>query len=135
MLNKLAKVGAIHSLDGPPIVITGRVSDRVPFGTGATMRASVEDNAPVLTYDPREFDFLADWLSHRRADNEVLRTVLDQLGPIPSFPGGDEDGHFHTWFDGFRTLRFVHIVRDHGYPSIPVAEARERAVFFSGPGP
>ncbi len=28
----------------------------------------------------------------------------------------------HTWFDGFRTLKFVHYIRQHLYPSLPAQE-------------
>lgn len=29
---------------------------------------------------------------------------------------------FHTWFDGFRSLKFIHYLRDHHYPSIPLPQ-------------
>ena len=38
VLNKLAKVGAILQLDGAPLMIRGRSSHRVPFGTGAALK-------------------------------------------------------------------------------------------------
>ncbi len=38
LLNKLAKVGPILQLDGAPLMIRGRSSHRVPFGTGAALK-------------------------------------------------------------------------------------------------
>jgi hypothetical protein len=29
--------------------------------------------------------------------------------------------HFHQWFDAFRTLKFIHGLRDSGWPSLPLA--------------
>ena len=37
--------------------------------------------------------------------------------------------HLHTWFDGFRTLRFVHDMRDRRYPNLPWREALANAPF------
>src|SRR5260370_15593309 len=37
LLNKLAKVGSIAQLDGAPLIIRGRRSHRLPFGTGAAL--------------------------------------------------------------------------------------------------
>jgi hypothetical protein len=31
---------------------------------------------------------------------------------------------FHQWFDGFRSLRFVHGIRDAGWPACSLAELR-----------
>jgi len=31
--------------------------------------------------------------------------------------------HFHQWFDGFRTLKFIHAVRDAGWPMVSLAES------------
>jgi hypothetical protein len=39
----------------------------------------------------------------------------------------------HTWFDGLRTLRFIHLLRDSRLPSVPWRAALERAPFVSEP--
>jgi hypothetical protein len=36
----------------------------------------------------------------------------------------------HTWFDGFRTLKFVHAFRSAGHPELPFREALARAAFI-----
>ncbi len=37
--------------------------------------------------------------------------------------------HLHTWFDGFRTLKLIHALRDGGVPSLPYREALAEAPF------
>jgi hypothetical protein len=69
LLNKLAKVGSIRQLssetDCEPIEIAARVSDRVPFGTGAATGRimALEDPArEFLLYHPAIFGLLRCWL-------------------------------------------------------------------------
>lgn len=70
LLNKLAKVGAIHSLDGEPIALSARASRRTPFGTGRALeraRGSERDRAPLHVYHPAVFSDLGVWLQTLRA--------------------------------------------------------------------
>ena len=69
MLNKLAKVGSIMQLsaetDCEPIDIAARLSDRVPFGTGAAVGRIMELEDPArefLLYHPTVFGLLHNWL-------------------------------------------------------------------------
>jgi hypothetical protein len=69
LLNKLAKVGSIRPLgaesDCEPIEIMARLSDRVPFGTGAATGKimALEDPArEFLLYHPAIFGLLRCWL-------------------------------------------------------------------------
>lgn len=58
LLAKLAKVGRIARLDGACIELSGRASDRVPFGTGPAVRrleASVDSEAIPLFEHPDTF--------------------------------------------------------------------------------
>ncbi len=38
--------------------------------------------------------------------------------------------HLHDWFDGFRTLKLIHHLRDHASSSLPWQEAIRRAPFM-----
>jgi hypothetical protein len=65
-LNKAAKVGAIHRLAGTPLLLEGRVSDRVPFGTGKALGdlvAKPRGRSGFRLYHPMVFAHLAAWLS------------------------------------------------------------------------
>ena len=65
VLNKLAKVGSIFRLTGSPILLEGRPSDRVPFGTGRAIRDLVSKKrglANFRLFHPLVFAHLAGWL-------------------------------------------------------------------------
>jgi hypothetical protein len=84
LLSKLAKVGAVASGAGEPLRVLGRISDRVPFGTGAAVSQLVEEDDPeasFLLYDPRSFVELGLWLraldgfSQHREQEELWREI------------------------------------------------------------
>jgi len=69
LLNKLAKVGSVMQLsaekDCEPIDVAARLSDRVPFGTGAAVGKIMELEDPArefLLYHPSVFGLLRSWL-------------------------------------------------------------------------
>lgn len=81
-LNKLAKVGLIQQGSGNPLQLSGRPSERVPFGTGRGVRARGETCG--ATYDSRCYQVLGVWL---RAMNEepsepehFMRDALSNTG-------------------------------------------------------
>ena len=144
LLNKLAKVGRVHSLSGERVRVRGRLSDRVPFGTGAALQeisAALRNGSPVRSYDPRVFDGVGHWL--RALKTFVEKPDVDQLksqvqsvaDPLGSalFDTLDTMGAFDAaakaskqvsgsllhrrlmeWNDAFRTLKLVHGLRDAG---------------------
>jgi hypothetical protein len=64
-LNKLAKVGTIERLAGLPLLLEGRLSDRVPFGTGKALTQLVSKHRGLSgfrLYHPLAFGHLAAWL-------------------------------------------------------------------------
>jgi len=65
ILDKLAKVGSIVRLAGSPLLLEGRISDRVPFGTGKAL-SQLTGKRGALTgfrlYHPAVFGHLAAWL-------------------------------------------------------------------------
>ncbi len=159
LLAKLAKVGSLTPLRGDPIRLSGRVSTRVPFGTGAGVARELRRlraDAFYPAYDPRVFAWLRVWLGtladlgtgrapsepieavfrrHASREPEVDRAslwgVLVHIGAVGAAEAGRRRGarHLHEWFDALRTLRFIHEVRDRHLPAIPLDEALERAPF------
>ena len=80
LLSKLAKIGEVATGSGEPLRVQGRVSDRVPFGTGAAVSRLVEEEDPeasFLLYDPRSFAELGIWL--RALDGFAQHRDLDAL--------------------------------------------------------
>lgn len=121
-LNKIRKVGQIYSMIGEPVRLSGRISDRVPFGTGAAMRRwSSEriDPENVPFYHPDVFSVLGVGLDvarraaeQDRVDEAALmeqvlaglrRRGIDQglLAPIES------TGLFARWVAAHRRAKSV----------------------------
>ncbi len=143
LLNKAAKVGPILSLTTSPIEIEARPSDRVPFGTGPAISRLLTDrdadNAAIF-YHPDVFTHLHQWLMlmpdtwvYPIADlslPEIARQALIALGIEQASLAARKisntqdsyNKHMHTWFDGFKTLRFIHMLRDRGLKNVPLRQ-------------
>src|SRR5690606_34286333 len=121
LIDKLAKLGAIHELPEPELEIAARVSDRVPFGTGpavARILAACEPEQQLLFRNPAAFAELRRWLAlfpaladRELADTDLApetRAALEKQGVAKALAHAREqarDGagfarHLHTWFDG-----------------------------------
>ncbi len=135
LLNKAAKVAPIHRLSRPEIRLKARLSTRVPFGTGPALgRMTADDHA--LSYAPESFNRLAEVIAHieRGAPlSEESAALLEELG-YPRFRSQAQRQHrrpetlrkaTHQWFDGLRTLRFIHLARRF-HPDRPLAESLNR---------
>jgi hypothetical protein len=131
-LQQLAKTSGMANLKGTVVHPSARSSHRVPFGTGraiARMLAGEEDT--VRFYSPECFRLLGAWLSlaareWRAPGSAVLDKARDLSEPLaeylnhldlPAVWGRLQRNHpsreafltgFHGWFDGFKTLRFIH---------------------------
>ena len=152
LLNKLAKVGPVERLGGAPIELRDRVSNRIPFGTGPAVGRILEGE-PRRFYHPRTFELLGDFLRglsalargggapialellasalYPRLPAELGLRLADASGIesalVAAFARGSEVGarsqHLHTWFDAFRTLKWVHAVRASTLPELAPADA------------
>lgn len=160
MLNKLAKTGKVMCFQQPKIVLSSRISRRVPFGTGAAM-ARLSQAEPLLLYHPQIFRELQSWLGlsqtlwdglHALEDQShlhawwqqqdlsdslwiTLRHLKGDQAILQGFRQCRDFSHFHyflmVWFDAFRTLKFIHYQREHYWPSLPIPEAM--ALFWPSP--
>ena len=131
--------------DCEPIDIIARLSDRVPFGTGAAVGKLMELENPkkeFLLYHPTVFSLLGSWLGSLPAFWQSRSSDVDAILSQPALINGLEEqgatralqhalrqssdaGQFnrqmHTWFDAFRTRKLIHYLRDHHLPSISYA--------------
>ena len=151
LLNKLAKLGAVRQLASPFITVSGRASARVPVGTGSNVARIDAMDDPEQTYryyNPQVFTALAEVLARLRqlalpADTTMPYTpfgaptaevthlverwwraagVEDVLDRANVRTPAQRSHLLGEWFDGFRTMRFIHEVRDAGLASVTLAE-------------
>lgn len=141
-LQKLAKTGRVEAINTTTVHPSSRASHRVPFGTGQRVRRFLEDSrGEYAVYHPDTFEVLRDWLAATHAAAQEDRTgaevlaqarpihpglcaFLEQAGFVPAWDKLREntrDGahlaeQFTVWFDGFRTLKLVHHLRDTALP-------------------
>jgi hypothetical protein len=146
-MEKLAKITDIKKISAAKVFPSARRSWRVPFGTGQRINrffagthdenvlhnpkcfeilrqwhqlffdeniySSVEYLTKAKEIDPFLFDFLVGQ-SFQEAWTKILNETnkVDQLKKQKYF-----------WFDGFRTMKLIHYLRDNGYPVVNMIEA------------
>ncbi|MEM9255535.1 MAG: glycosyltransferase family A protein [Pseudomonadota bacterium] len=143
LLNKLAKLGPVARLKGRCIQLLSRASSRVPFGTGPAVKAIAEGRETVF-YHPQCFEALrcvlrcfaglaaqpdadlADLIGTSGLQPKVAQAALHALqhfGIETTLAHCRRQGRTHpqflqhltTWFDGQRSLQFIHRLRDDGW--------------------
>jgi hypothetical protein len=152
LLDKLAKTGVIAQPPADPVVLSCRASDRVPFGTGPALRritAVLERGEIPRLMSPKCFSLLGAWICamDRFALHRSIETFRSEAGcenadraleASDAFlhlarKNASRDAlqrHLHTWFDGLRTIRFLHLLRDGGEGTLPWDEALKGAFFL-----
>ena len=141
LLGKLCKLRPLARLQGMPVLIRSRISRRVPFGTGAET-ARLTKGVALELYHPDCFAAVRDVTRclqrvsespNRSAPeplarmNPLVNRFLESQGALGAWPKICEQSptplarlrRLHDWFDGFRTLKLIHHVRDHTAPSLP----------------
>lgn len=145
-LNKLAKVGKVGTVTETTVYPSGRVSHRVPFGTGRQMQRSATETArDDRIHHPEIFSVIGRWLGAVMADPDrdagaicgtagqihpLLADFLDQNRFMKSWERIRQNARneeqlqrqFHVWFDGLRTLRLIHLLARRDYPPVGMVE-------------
>ncbi|WNO09804.1 hypothetical protein [Teredinibacter sp. KSP-S5-2] len=147
LLNKLAKVGQIKSVDDITILIQSRLSNRVPFGTGPavqTIQQKIQNNIDYTYYAPMCFTHLRELLcivselepdefcqeyQHTLFTPKTLAALkslgLEKFIQHTATQISDKQNFikaFHDWFDGFKTLKFIRYLQERDYPPVPIHE-------------
>jgi hypothetical protein len=152
--------GGIHTICGTTVFPSARGSWRVPFGTGQRVSRFIagEHNEYVL-YDPICFEILKNWLklfdsagSNSGAD-EILSGAKDIHPELYKFlveHNFKNDWEHITgnsksisqlakqkviWFDGFRTMKLVHHLRDTTDSEINMFDALDKLFALMGINP
>jgi Glycosyl transferase family group 2 len=147
-LEKLAKAGQIHRIINATVFPSSRISERVPFGTGARIKRFVSNthNEYVL-YSPKSFEILRKWLELffsieiKHQTPFVLTAAIEINSKLYDFLieqnfKSDWDNILknskseiqlnkqkNNWMDGFRTLKLIHYLRDNENPNQDMFEA------------
>lgn len=146
-LEKLAKHYKIKKINSAKVFPSARSSWRVPFGTGQRINrflSRLQDE--YLLYNPGSFKILKEWLELFRTNKHLTGEdfLLEAKNIHPelfnflikqNFSEGwnkilsNSKGNYQLkiqkqrWFDGFRTLKLVHHLRDTAFPLVNMFDA------------
>ncbi len=156
LLEKLAKLGVLAAPESDPVRVRSRFSERVPFGTGPRAKVIARElaaGAEPLLYHPEIYRVLGlaqEALVALARDRDVSRfeqslasepaalAALADLGFRSEAPRALAESktsvvllrRLLTWFDGLRTLRFLHALEKGPYPKLPTSSALAAASFL-----
>ncbi len=146
-LQQLTKTGKVERVPGTTVHPSGRASHRVPFGTGRRVQRFLDaEQDEYRLYHPESYAILRQWLAtaqkhidrsgeallaNAHAIHPELATFLTTQQFAPAWgkiqaQSKNKDQltrHFHRCFDGFRTLKLIHHLRDTTHPDAPMFEA------------
>lgn len=148
-LHKFTALGYFGQINSTTVIPSPRASHRVPFGTGRAVSQLLENNLTAETYAPESFVQLLPFIRQLnkcyRADYEVeihpalehfLQTVdwQNKVAEIRQHTAdlGAFRKRFFRWFDAFLLMKYVHFMRDHYYPNVPVEKAAAWLTDVSG---
>ncbi len=141
-LHKFIRKNKCGNLRKALVIPSGRISDRVPFGTGRAVGEIINSKKQYQTYQPTSFKILKEDLSqiinaypdfkniygslNKKSsqyfkDNDLvlsLKECLNNTKDIESFIK-----RFYQWFDAFRLMKYLHYLRDRHFPNVLVLNA------------
>jgi hypothetical protein len=148
---ELAKTGGICEIKNTMVYPSARISHRVPFGTGRSMaEAALNGKKDILVYDSRVFVCLRELLTavSTNADRGVDRIFTDLKNPVTreflesrGFSAiwdrfqrqyktrASLLNAFHRWFDGFVTLKYIHLLTEKVWPRQSLKDIPEANIF------
>ena len=145
-IQKIILLGNYTEINDTTVIPSGRISDRVPFGTGRAMQDwHKEEHSRNLTYHFKSFVILKEFIDQiQNLFVQELSIVKQNIDPklwnflvsidfesaLVKLKKNASNQvvfrkQFFTWFDGFQLMKYLHFMRDHHYPDIPIDEAVE----------
>jgi hypothetical protein len=156
-LEKLGKMYQVHTINDALVYPAARSSWRVPFGTGRSIERFLNDDSnEYMLYAPQSFMVLKQWLAFYNASTStspaeyltfakrlskglyeflVENNFSADWGKIFSGPAHQIPVQKKIWFDGFRTLKLMHYLRDSELPNIPMFEALDTLLHLYNTNP
>jgi hypothetical protein len=158
-LHKIFPIGNFSELNSTRIIPSPRVSDRVPFGTGATIRRfAAGQQTEILTWPLDSFDDLSlifslvpELFNAKEAERvRIMRHLpphaLEYLA-ANDFSSAVEQMNrnssgiitfrkrFFNWFNAFRLLKFLNYTRDNIRENLPIANTARDLLLRLGISP
>jgi len=146
-MEKLSKITTIKKIGDTAVLPSSRGSWRVPFGTGQRVNRFLDNvQDEYILYSPNSFDVLRKWveLFHSKevlSSNDYLceaKKISTALLNFLSHNNFEENWNRilrnsnsnsqinrqkSIWFDGFKTLKLIHYLRDEESPTINMFDA------------
>jgi hypothetical protein len=142
-LNKAVKISQYQQLKRSPMQLIDRWSERVPFGTAQAVQQMSQTLTDFHFYHPYIFEQLKIWIQILNESKDD--TLIEDLRMIvPDYPDLNDLKSLisqktnpkrtlqrrHEWFDAFRTMKWIHHLRQTKNPSMPWHHALEQASFI-----
>jgi len=155
-IQKHVSSGAYFSLTGTSVYPSPRVSDRVPFGTGASIgKLDAKESENLLTYNLLSFKdlsvfFDASELYFKCHDSDLKEIYREFPEGLKSYMSEDEwilkiseirnnisglqsyRKRFFLWFNMFRIVKYLNHVHSGIYNKIPVIDAARMLLYNKG---
>ena len=131
-------------INGQPIEISGRISERVPVGTGQAVKNIAAGHSPLTDYTfehPQCYERLGSLLQyldelarHQPADfhhpDSLIQSTADAIGLSDHYTSVQKRGlpapvmqkSLHDWFDGLRTRQFIRRLSEEKGGRLPLAK-------------
>ena len=145
-LQKLAKITDVKKISSTTVYPSGRASWRVPFGTGQRVSRFLSGEHEEYTlYNPESFEILMQWLTILNNNYNLISEYLNEAEKVHPelyrfLIKQEFDRDFSRilnhakdekqlklqkkqWFDGFRTLKLIHHLRDNSFPNLNTFDA------------
>ena len=142
-MHKFIKDGVCGEINTTTVKPSGRVSDRVPFGTGRAVGKYEDKDYQATTYSPHSFvalkkwnEIILDYYENPQVNlNEIepiLRSYLEtikfdqNLAEIKANVSSQKAFYkrFYQFFDAFQIMKCLHFMRDQ-YPDVSIVEAKD----------
>jgi hypothetical protein len=137
-LQKFIDIDSFGEISETTVIPSPRMSDRVPFGTGRAIKEMLENEREIeKSYAFEVFEVLKDSFAEVKSwynqDIMINDKLIDFIGEEAfrekileikrnSTNNIGFEKRFFQWFNAFKTLKFVHFLRDEYYPNKPLTE-------------
>lgn len=145
-LHKIIPLGDFMDINNTRVIPSPRMSNRVPFGTGAAITKYLSEGKSLETYHPDCFLMLCSFFNHKeelyKQHTEVIITLINkQLQPLKEYlyeinatealkEINENCGslsafakRFFRWFNAFRIIQFLNYTSRNYHQQIPVKDA------------